>query len=106
MARSNNGGWDFVEEGKIYQYKEEGYISMVEILANCSNDKEYRFKVKVLASDGGFEPGVEFEVMSVKNLKGYYSGMSQFYQELEYCPLPIGRPWPKALSGHEREGLD
>lgn len=105
MARANDDSWDFVKEGGTYQYKEEGCVAMVLVLAVRSDEKAYAFTVKVLASDGGFEPGIQFDVYHVKEPGGYWNEMIQFYESLEYCPLPIGRPWPKALPGHEFEGL-
>jgi hypothetical protein len=105
MARANEGGWDFVEEGKTYQYKEEGDVMMVKVLKNESTPDEYMFQLEVVASDGSIEPGEKFSVSHNKKATGYYNGMSQFYLLPEYVPSPLGKPWPKALPGHENEGL-
>lgn len=105
MARANNSGWDFVKEGNIYQYKEEGCIAMVKIIREYSDNDKYQFDVVVLASDGNFPAGRQFSVMHTKNPGGYWNEMPQFYSDIEYIPLPLGKPWPEALSGYEYEGL-
>ena len=109
MSRGNEG-WDFVKEGKILQYQEERCVAMVEIVKDNSDDGYYNgyynFTVKVLASDIFFKPGELFDVGHSKTEKGYYSGMPQFYESLEYLPLPLGKPWPRSLPGYERVGLD
>lgn len=105
MARANDNGWDFVKAGCIFQYKEEGCVAMVKVLEDHSTAEYYNFKVMVLASAGDFPEGAEFDVVHSKNPGGYWSGMLQFYESAEYIPLPIGKPWPKALPGHEYEGL-
>lgn len=92
MARGNEG-WDFVKQGEVYQYKEDGMVCMVRILEDYSDEASYRFRVKVLASNRNIA-GQEFLVSYTKGLSGYYSGMSQFYELPEYIPLPLGTPWP------------
>lgn len=110
MARPERNGWDFVEVGKVYQYKEEhgigsALIAMVEILEDSSDADYYRFKVKpikgteMLAARGP-EP---FEVVHAKNIGGIYSGMPQFYEEPEYSMLPPGTPWPVDYTGPEEQ---
>jgi len=105
MARANNKGWDFIKVGEIYQYKEEGNVCMVEILEDRSTVDFYKFKLKVLASDGGFPVGITFECSHSKEPGGYWNEMLQFYEKPEYIPLPLGKPWPNALPGYEFEGL-
>jgi len=105
MARANNGGWDFIKAGEIYQYKEEGCVAMVNVLEDESTPEFYNFKLKVLASDGGFPAGIEFTCGHSKNPGGYWNEMAQFYKELEYMPLPIGKPWKVALPGYEFVGI-
>lgn len=85
MARAvekNNHGWDFLEVGKIYQYKEDWFISMVEILENNSTEKEYKFLIKPIQEEGRklYPP---FEVSHNREFSGVYSGMSEFYPEGE-----------------------
>ena len=93
MARSENGGWDFIKQGETYQYKEDGggigtaVIGMVEILEDNSGDEYYNFKVRVVQGNHalrvwGNEP---FDVGHAKNIGGIYSGMPQFYKEPEYA---------------------
>lgn len=108
MTRPNDRleqGWDWVTKGGIYQYKEDAFVAMVQILENESDAKQYKFKVRILACNGVLEPGAEVYVVHEKNFQGVYSGMIQFYRGVEYIPLPPGQPWPKALPGHEYEGL-
>ena len=84
MARANNGGWDFVEVGKTYQYKEDWFIAMVTILEDNSTDKEYAFKLGVEKSTHTPPGDGEFEISHAKNLTGVYSGMLQLYENEEY----------------------
>jgi len=105
MARANNNGWDFVKEGGIYQYKEEGCVAMVKIIKDTSDAECYKFEIEVLASDGGILAGEEFSVSHSKNPGGYWNEMTQFYSTAVYVPLPLGKPWSVALPGHEHEGL-
>lgn len=105
MARANNGGWDFVKAGGIYQYKEEGHVCMVKILEDNSNDLIYNFKLQVVASSSEFNPGEEFKVKHTKNPGGYWNEMIQLYETAEYTPLPLGSQWSKSLPGHERTGI-
>lgn len=85
MARSINGGWDFLEVGNQYQYKEEGWIAMVTVLENHSDKDKYEFLVRVEKSTTnlGFENDT-FTVMSKKELPGIWPGMSQFYEHEAY----------------------
>lgn len=85
MARANNNGWDFIKVGQVYQYKEDWFIAMVNILEDNSNDKEYCFKLQVVKSNENppTENGV-FEISHAKDVSGYYSGMLQFYETEEY----------------------
>lgn len=106
MARANDGGWDFIKEGNIYQYKEEGCVAMVRVLKDRSDKDTYEFDLEVVASaDQSFSPGLKFNVSHTKNPGGFWNEMLQFYEGVEYIPLPIGKPWPFALLGHEFEGL-
>ena len=85
MARSEDGGWDFIKVGNTYQYKEEmgigsAVIAMVEIIEDNSGDAFYSFVVKRVK--GGKEFGDKpFAVSHRKNIGGIYSGMPQFYEE-------------------------
>jgi len=93
--RENDGGWDFVKLGGIYQYKEEGVIYIVEIIEDKSTEKEYKFVLKPLACTlYSLKP---FEISFVKNNTGYWNNMPQFYEEAEYVLLPIGTPWPYVI---------
>lgn len=89
MARSENGGWDFIKAGETYQYKEDGggigtaVVGMVKILENKSDKEYYKFLVQVVEGKTalklwGKEP---FQVGHIKNMGGIYSGMPQFYEE-------------------------
>jgi len=85
MARANKGGWDFVQVGKTYQYKEDWFIADVTILEDKSNEEEYRFVLQTEKSNE--EPPTEdgvFEIGHAKMLEGYYSGMLQLYETPEY----------------------
>lgn len=80
MARANDtGGWDFIEVGKIYQYKEDWCIAMVQILEDNSTDEEYKFKLKTVKATHKLPD--TFEVYHSKTFTGAYSGMLQFYPE-------------------------
>lgn len=87
MARANNNGWDFVEVGKSYQYKEDWLIAEVTILEDNSTDDEYIFKIRFdkanmeLSKNG---EDVVIDITNIKNATGYYSGMVQFYDTQEY----------------------
>lgn len=92
MARSEDGGWDFVKQGETYQYKEDGggigtaVVGMFEILEDNSDDEFYSFLVRVVEGNHalkvwGREP---FSVGHRKNIGGIYSGMPQFYETPEY----------------------
>lgn len=87
MARANNGGWDFVQVGKEYQYKEDALIAIVKILEDNSTRKEYRFKVQVMKSNFNFKKhfaNTTFNVTHIKDPGGYWNGMIQFYEHPEY----------------------
>lgn len=105
MARANNGGWDFVKQGGIYQYKEDGLVAMVEILEEENTEEFYSFRLRVLAANMNMV-GTEFNVGHAKDPGGFWSGMQQFYETPEYVMLPIGTPWKYALSGYETVGLE
>ncbi len=83
MARANNNGWDFVKEGEIYQYKEDGYIAMIKILKDNSNEEFYDFELEIIKAtmDIG-QP--EFNISHNKEISGYYSGMIQLYKHEDY----------------------
>ena len=85
MTTANNKGWDFVKVGETYQYKEDWFIANVEILEDNSTDDEYRFKlqVKTASSTPPTDDGI-FEIIHVKDLTGYYSGMMNLYKTPEY----------------------
>ena len=91
MARANNGGWNFIRVGNIYQYKEDYVIWMVKILEDNSTDEEYRFKIEPLA--GNYKLVEPFEVSHVKDVGGMWNDMLQFYETPVYCTLPLGTPW-------------
>ena len=92
MARSENGGWDFIKVGETYQYKEDtggigsSVVGMVKVLEDNSDGAWYNFLVQVVKgktalSAFGDKP---FPVGHRKNIGGIYSGMPQFYKEPEY----------------------
>lgn len=88
MATPHNGGWDFIEVGKQYQYKESGLIGVIEVLSDDSTDEEYSFEIKFVKAvrDFGGEP---FRISSPKNLNVYYNGMVNIYEHEEYY-IPSG----------------
>lgn len=93
MARiSDKGSWDFVNKGGIYQYKEDSMIAIVEVVEDNSDDEQYSFKLRIIACNYNFPES--FNVSGKKGFKGFYSGMSQFFIEPEYMPLPMGTKWP------------
>lgn len=100
MARANNGGWDFVTVGKSYQYKEDWFIAIVTVLEDRSDEKYYRFLLRIdKATDMADDDRSEFVLEHVKNLDGYYSGMSQLYEGEEYfCTYK----WFNSVTGDER----
>lgn len=85
MARANDGGWDFVKVGGLYQYKEDGFIAHVTILEDKSDEKFYRFKLQVERCNDEKPPqdGV-FEIVHMKHPGGHWSGMIQLYEQPEY----------------------
>jgi hypothetical protein len=87
MSRAPNGGWDFVKVGKVYQYKEDGFIAFVTVLEDNSDEEFYRFKLRPeKASEEPFflEEDGTFEICHVKKMDGVYSGMLQLYEQVEY----------------------
>ena len=82
MAVSLKNGWDFVKVGGVYQYKEDWLIAEVEILADYSDEKYYKFHVKALKTNHNVSK--TFHVMGIKDDEGYYSGMINFYETPEY----------------------
>jgi hypothetical protein len=93
MARPNNKGWDFVEVGKTYQYKEDWFLALVKVLEDKSTDDMYIFRLQTEVSNEppptheGEEEGV-FTISHVKDPGGYYNGMMQLYKEPEYTFVP------------------
>ncbi len=85
MARANNGGWDFVKVGGTYQYKEDWFFAMVKVIEDNSTAEEYRFKLQVQKSTIEMTGDAEFEISHVKDLDGYYNGMTQLFLEEEYA---------------------
>ena len=84
MARANNNGWDFVEVGKTYQYKEDWFIATVTILEDNSTKNRYRFKLQTEKSNE--KPPTKNGIFSIehdKTLKGVFSGKFQFYENEE-----------------------
>ncbi len=94
MARANDGGWDFIKVGEIYQYKESPFIGMVKILEDNSDEECYRFKIQVLQGNDDMMGSEPFDISHVKDPGGVWNEMMQFYETPEYVPLPIGTPWP------------
>lgn len=97
MARGSDNkgnGWDFIEVGKVYQYKEDRLVAMVRVLENHSDDDMYRFLIKPVKATVNMPEA--FLVTHNRRFQGYWSGMSQFYPEghEEYILLPIGTPYP------------
>jgi hypothetical protein len=88
MATWHNGGWDFVEVGKRYQYKESDLIGEIQILEDNSTDDEYSFKAKFVKAvwDFGDTP---FCISASKSLNAYYNGMVNIYEHEEYY-IPNG----------------
>lgn len=85
MARANNGGWDFVKVGGTYQYKEDGWIAMVTVIEDKSNEDVYEFVLQTeKATDTPPTEDGQFDIMSTKKDEGYYSGMLQLYEQPEY----------------------
>ncbi len=92
MARPSNGGWDFIKEGSVVQYKEDSMIMIVEIIEDRSTDEMYEFEIKPLA--GNWDVSESFTVSFNRSFNGAFNGMSQFYENMEYMPLPFGKTWP------------
>lgn len=83
MSRGNDNGWDFVEVGKQYQYKEDGLIALVTVLSDNSTETNYSFEVQIdMANMEVYDP--TFALIAKKSVKGYYSGMPQLYETSEY----------------------
>lgn len=93
MTRPENSSWEFVKQGRVFQYKEDSLIAMVFIEEDNSDDEFYSFRVKPLAANMDIGPEA-FTVSHARKIGGIYSGMAQFYEKPEYIPLPIGKPWP------------
>jgi len=87
MSRAPNGGWDFVEVGKTYQYKEDWFIAMVKVLEDKSDNENYCFKLQIEKSSHtpffADKNGI-CEISHVKKMDGIYSGMIQLYEDEEY----------------------
>lgn len=86
MARPTNDGWDFVEEGKQYQYKETGMpgqvlIAMVTIIEDQSDNEFYKFKARI---DKATEELASPFTINHRKIDGIYSGMPQLYEGEEY----------------------
>lgn len=92
MARAVNKGWDFVEQGKTYQYKEDYFIAMVTIKEDRSDEKYYRFLLVVEESNMEPPQNGEFEISYSKEHHGVYSGMLQLYKTPEYS---VNYKWKK-----------
>jgi hypothetical protein len=94
MSRAVKSGWDFVEAGKIYQYKEDSLIALIKIMEDDSDDERYRFRVRILKSNIKLRDP-EFTLISTKRLDGYYSGMPQIYElnDVRGYYLPNGYPY-------------
>jgi|LGVE01.1.fsa_nt_gb hypothetical protein len=99
MARANKNGWDFVKVGGIYQYKEDGFIGLVKVLKDTSNDEMYELKLQVLMANNNWISDEPFTISFNKNIGGAYSGQLQLYETPEYCMLPIGTPYPVIYQG-------
>jgi hypothetical protein len=87
MALSYNGGWDFIQVGGLYCYKEGSLIAKVKVVGDKSDEQSYRFKLKVLKATDELE---DFEVVSPKEDYGVYSSMPRFFG---YCEYESGITW-------------
>lgn len=79
-----------VNVGDKLQYKEDGYVCDVTVLADESNDKEIAFKLRVdalLRWPGGV--GEEFSCMAARGHYAY-SGMWRLYDLGEYMVFGSG----------------
>ena len=79
-SENKGHGWDFIEVGKIYQYKEDWLICMVKILEDNSIEKEYNFLIE---PQGECELTHPFDVSAIKGFTGVYSGMSEFFLKVK-----------------------
>ena len=93
MARGNDykyvngkriGGWDFVQVGQTYQFKEEHLIAMVKVMEDNSSFKEYRFKLRVEKANYPPPQNGEFKISQIMDSDTYYSGMSQIFENEVY----------------------
>lgn len=81
--RSNRNGWDSIQKGKIYQYKEGGFICFVKVIEDISDKETYRFRVRILPyldypaklSDNTNE----WDISASKNCPYMFDGMIQLY---------------------------
>jgi hypothetical protein len=87
MATADNGGWDFVKEGKTYQYKQGDLVGRIKVLEDNSTDTTYIFKVVVeKATKKPIE--VEFPINHKKDLNDAWvennqADMMQIYPKSE-----------------------
>ena len=98
MARAVHNGWDFVKVGKTYQCKESGVISIIQILEDNSNEKNYNFKVEVQKSTNLIPR--EFEIFHSKEGNGYYNDMIQVYEEEEYLVREYRYDYTRSENGN------
>ena len=92
MSRANDGGWDFVKVGEVYQYKEDWLVGMFEVIEISSDEEFYGFKLRPLLTNTNIGKD-SFDISHSKDPGGMWSGMQQLYETPEYINLPIGTPW-------------
>ncbi len=51
MSTAQNNGWDFVKIDETYHYKEGSFIAMISIIDDKSDEKNYRFTIKILEAN-------------------------------------------------------
>jgi len=67
MASAQDHGWNFLNVGENYQYKEGKFIAMVQIVEDNSTDDFYQFVSEIL--EAIYEPAKQrFQISCIKSI--------------------------------------
>jgi hypothetical protein len=101
-GKGSRGSWDFIKVGKLYQYKEDSIIFVVEILEDNSTEDYYEFLVLPIA--GTIPAREQFTIGFNKSMTGAYNGQAQFYETPEYMFFPKPKTYPFIFDAEKLEG--
>jgi hypothetical protein len=83
MASAQDNGWNFLNVGETYQYKEGKFIAIVQIVEDNSSDDFYQFVIEILEATSKLAK-LRFEISCIKSIDFGYPGMVHYFDKIEF----------------------